>query len=108
MILMPCPFLKEWVRLSAAREAHIRERHDDLRHSLHRRLEEVLADPSEIYWSDSDPSTLLFCRWYPDLLNGKYIRVVVVLDATGVDQPWIITAYVARRRPPGELAWRRN
>ncbi len=108
MILLRCPFLHAPVRLSAEREAHILDHHTDLDPPLEDALAEVLAEPDEIRWSASDESILLFCRWYPVLLGGKHIVVAVVLDRSGRDQPWIITAYVARKLRAGALAWRRS
>jgi hypothetical protein len=108
MILLACPFLNGPVRLSAEREAHLRRYHDDFGPALHDILHEVLNGPDEIRWSDSDPSIMLFWRWYPELVRGKYVAVVVVLDSTGSEQPWIITAYVARRMRAGVTAWRRS
>ena len=108
MILLACPFLNGPVRLSAEREAHVQCHHDEFGPALHDILRELLADPDEIRWSASDPSMLLFWRWYAALLGGKYAVVAVVLDTTGHDQPWIITAYVARRLRAGAIAWHRS
>jgi hypothetical protein len=106
MILLACPFLNGPVRLSAEREAHVLRRHDDFGPALHGILHEVLNDPDEIRWGD--PSIMLFWRWYPELVRGKYVAVVVVLDSTGSEQPWIITAYVARRMRAGVTGWGRS
>ena len=65
-------------------------------------------DPDEIRWDIEDASTLIFWRWYPALLRGKYVAAVVVLDSTGGELPWIVTAYVARRIRAGVTAWRRS
>ena len=108
MILMPCPFLKEWVRLSAEREAHVRGHHSAFGSRLLDLVRETLADPDEIRWSRDDESVLLFWRWYPALHRGKYVAVVVVLDAAGGTAPWIVTAYVARKPLPGTIAWHRS
>lgn len=108
MILMPCPFLKEWVRLSAEREAHVRGNHSAFGSRLRDLVRETLADPDEIRWSRNDEALLLFWRWYPAVLGGKHVAVVVVLDSSGRTAPWIVTAYVARKLVRGAVAWRRN
>jgi hypothetical protein len=108
MILLECPFLKEAVRLSSEREGHILRRHDDFGPLLQQYLSEVLSQPDRIIWSRDDERILLFSRWYPALLDGKFVVVAVVLDPTGRNQPWIITAYVARKPRAGVLAWRRS
>jgi hypothetical protein len=108
MILLPCPFLNGPVRLSAEREAHILFEHRDLSVEWPRLLAQVLTDPDEIRWSSRRAGTLVFGRWYPALLRGKYVLVAVVLDATGRQEPWIVTAYVARRWRSGAVAWRRS
>jgi len=108
MIHLACPFLNGPVRLSAEREAHVPHYHNDFGPALHDILHEVLNGPDEIRWSLSHPSIMLFWRWYPDLVRGKYVAVVVVRDSTGSEQPWIITDYVARRMRAGVTAWRRS
>jgi len=108
MILMPCPFLKQTVRMSAEREAHVLSVHSELAPDWPALLAQTLDDPDELRWSDRDEETLLFGRWYPELLDGKHVIVVVVLDASGGQQPWIVTAFIARRWPAGVLAWRRS
>lgn len=108
MILMACPFLNGPVRMSSEREVHVLRRHDDFGAALYSLMHEVLNDPDEIRWSSSDASIMLFWRWYLALVRGKYVAVAVVLDATGGEQPWIITAYIARRMRAGVTAWRRS
>ncbi len=87
MILLACPFLNGPVRMSSEREAHVLRYHHDFGPALHRYLHEVLNHPDEIRWSNSDESIMLFWRWYPDLVRGKYVAVAVVLDSTGTEQP---------------------
>jgi hypothetical protein len=108
MILMPCPFLKQPVRMSREREEHILSGHRQLVPRWPLFVQLVVEDPDEIRWSTKRYGTLVFGRWYPELLHGKYVLVVVVLDATGRQDPWIVTAYVARHLPEGAVAWRRS
>jgi hypothetical protein len=106
MILLECPFLKQPVRMSQERQTHVLDDHPHMAASWPSMVQEVLMRPDEIRWSHRRASTLVFGRWYPLLLGGKYVLVVVVLDATGKQEPWIVTAYVARHWRMGDVAWR--
>ena len=106
MILLECPYLKQPVRISTEREQHVLEEHSHMAADWPHMLREVLLRPDEIRWSHRRASTLVFGRWYPQLLGGKYVLVVVVLYASGRQEPWIVTAYVARHWRAGEVAWR--
>jgi hypothetical protein len=108
MILLDCPFLKQPVRMSSEREAHVLSGHRHLAPGWPRYIQEVLAQPDQILWSIRRHGTLVFGRWYPALLSGKHVLVVVVLDATGRQEPWIVTAFVARSLPAGAVAWRKS
>jgi hypothetical protein len=108
MILMECPFLNRPVRVSTERERHILRSHDQLAPGWPRLVAHVLTDPDEIRWSASDASVVVFGRWYPESSRGKFVLVVVVLDATGRQDPWVVTAYVARRWRAGSSLWRRS
>lgn len=108
MILLECPFLNRPVRMSTERERHILEEHDELRPAWPDLVQHVLADPDEIRWSHRQASTLVFGRWYPEFLRGKHVLVVVALDATARQDPWIVTAFVARDWRKGDVAWRRS
>jgi hypothetical protein len=108
MILMACPYLNRSVRVSPERESHILLSHDQLAPGWPRLVAHVLADPDEIRWRARDASTLVFGRWYPELVRGKFVLVVVVVDATGRQDPWVVTAYVARRWRAGICVWRRS
>ena len=108
MILLECPFLKQPVRVSRELERHILLDNDDLAADWPRLVALVLEDPDEIRRSARDEGTLVFGRWYPELVHGKFVLVVVVLDSTGGQGPWVVTAYVARRWRAGTVAWRRR
>ncbi|HEX5011010.1 MAG TPA: hypothetical protein VFY71_11480 [Planctomycetota bacterium] len=108
MILLACPFLKKPVRVSTERERHVLAGHGELAARWPAVIAQVLADPDEICWDETGSNTMLLARWYPHLLQGKFVVVVVVLDATARQQPWLVTAYVARRWRKGVVAWRRS
>ena len=48
----------------------------------------------------------LFSRWFPSLRGGKYVVVVVVLERAP-QNPWIVTAYMARKLVEGDVEWKR-
>ncbi len=96
------------MELSEARERHITENHPDLLPEHRDRIGETLADPDEVRRSRRMGNARLFSRWYPDLLRGKHVVVVVVSEPAFRQRPWMITAYIARRLVEGEQIWRRS
>ena len=68
----------------------------------------VLSDPDRVIRLCDLASALLFSRGFGDVLNGKHIVVVVVLDSPPSGRAWIITAYIARRLSGGVIAWTRS
>jgi len=56
----------------------------------------------------SDPHTRLFLRWYDDLLGGKNVVVAIVSAEAPEVRHWIVTAFIARRPPRGDLEWKRR
>jgi hypothetical protein len=50
----------------------------------------------------------MFCRWFEDVRQGKYVVVVVVSESTPRERHWIITAYITRRLAQGEMEWHRH
>lgn len=65
------------------------------------RVAETLAYPNRVFRSDQDLNGRVFIRWYDDL--EKNILAVVISDANG--RYWLITAYMTRRMPKGEVLW---
>jgi hypothetical protein len=95
----------EWTE---EREQHIGERHPELLPAHRARIEQTVADPDEVRYDADYPSTRLFFRWYDDLLEGKNL-VVAIVSAEGTEvRHWIVTAFVARRPPRGDLEWKRR
>jgi len=85
------------VELTDERRQHIYRYHPDLI-PFFNRLGEVLAAPDGIRRTFDDPQVLLFYKFYPDILEGKYIVVAVKIN----DRSFILTAYLARRVKTGE------
>ena len=68
------------------------------------RVSEALAYPDRVFRGDQDPNGMVFIRWYDDL--EKNILTVVISDANG--RYWLITAYMTRKMPKGEVLWVRS
>ncbi len=45
---------------------------------------------------------LLLIRWFQHVINGKFIVAVVVNSETS-NRKWVVTAFVSRKCPIGEL-----
>jgi hypothetical protein len=41
-------------------------------------------------------------------LTGKHLVVVVVSEALPKSRDWVVTAYVTRRIPEGDVEWERS
>jgi hypothetical protein len=85
------------IEFTDERRRHILHYHPDLAPFLDR-LGEVLISPNEIRKTFEDPQVLLFYKFYPDILRGKYIVVAVKVN----DRSFILTAYLTRRMKTGE------
>jgi hypothetical protein len=69
---------------------------------------QTLLDPDQVRLSSRFGGARLFSRWYDDVRDGKHVVVVVVSDYAEETRHWIITAYISRRLPQGEVEWRRS
>ena len=65
-------------------------------------------NPVTIVTGSRDPRSLLFSRWYDDVIRGKYVVVVVVIDQGPSARAWIVTAYMAQRITGGTLEWAKS
>jgi hypothetical protein len=81
------------VELTDERRKHIAFYHADLVPYLDR-FGDVLAHPSELRRSQDDSQVILFYKYYPDILNGKYITVVAKF---GEHRSFVLTAYLTKR-----------
>ena len=100
----PCPYLGVTVECTDERYAHILQGHSDLVLTYWERVSEALAYPDRVFRSDQDPNGMVFIGWYDDL--EKNILTVVIGDANG--RYWLITAYMTRKMPKGEVLWVRS
>lgn len=85
------------VELTDERRQHIFQYHPDLI-PFFDRLGNVLIAPDGIRRTFDDPQVLLFYKFYPDILGGKYIVAVVKVNG----RSFILIAYLTRRVKTGE------
>ena len=105
MELFDCPYLGAVVELTDEREAHIHEQHDELLPGLYRFLRETLEFPHVIQRSARSSDIRLFSRWHTNLLNGKYVIIIVGTQAHPTTRHYIITAFPSDELRPGEILW---
>jgi hypothetical protein len=103
MRLFPCPYLKGNVELTEEREAHIAAQHPDLLPEFLSEIELALAQPDEVRKGKRFSSERRFYRWFEDVRNGKYIAVIVVSETDPATRHWIVTSYITRRLPVGDI-----
>ncbi len=44
----------------------------------------------------------------PFIYNGKYIAVVVEAENITPIRYWVLTSYISRKMPKGDIVWKRN
>ncbi len=94
-----CLKLGQIIELSPERLSHILQRHVELRDFL---LEFELTINNPEFILQKQAGELLLIRWFENIINGKFITAVVINDQT-LDRKWIITAFITRTCPKGEL-----
>jgi hypothetical protein len=97
--------LNSEVELSDERETHIADSHPDLLPEFLAQAGLTLAAPDQVRRSLRMSSARVFCRWFEEVRQGKYVMVVVVSESTPAMRNWIITAYMTRRLANGEVEW---
>jgi hypothetical protein len=68
------------------------------------RIDKVLLEPDEVHRSVRDERSILYYRFEHDLLNGKWIVIVV----KRVDRHFISTIYVTDQIKSGDVLWKKN
>jgi len=104
---LACPYLDADVEWTEERQQHIAARHPELLPAHEAKIVQAVADPGEIRRDREYPNTRLFFRWFDDLMGGKNVVVATVSTPPPDVRHWIVTAFVARRPPKGEVEWRR-
>ena len=100
---LDCPFLGESVSLTNERLEHIREHHPDLLPANRQLIDETLRTPDIVRQSKRMSNGYLFVKWYPETANGKFCVVVVLKEPL---RSWVVTSYLARKVPQGEIVWK--
>jgi hypothetical protein len=97
-----CPYFAEEVILTDERTQHIRTQHPDLLPGYRNTIDDVISKPDIIRSSSRMPNGYLFTKWCPEVQNGKYVIVVIVSEAL---RKWVITSYISRKLPKGDILW---
>ena len=105
MQFFACPYLGKDVELTDERSAHVAAEHADLLPYLDG-LADVLREPDVVRRPPLSPDARLFARWYDELVQPRYI-IVVVVSHEAPERHWIVTAYSAHRLT-GDLEWKRS
>jgi hypothetical protein len=71
-------------------------------------ISDTLRDPDQVRRSGRFANARLFSKWYDDLVKGKHLVVVVVSEALLKSRDWVVTAYITRRIPEGDVEWKRS
>jgi len=80
---------------------HIAERHPELLPENRLSMIETLNRPDNVRPSARLSNARLFSKFYPDLVHGKHV-VVVVISETIPQRHWVVTAYLTRKLAIGE------
>ena len=99
-----CPYLGSAIECTAERRAHILEKHPDLASQNWDRVAETFAYPDMVYHSNRDGRGRGFAKWYDDLQKSTIDIAINEKDGRN----WLITAYLSRKTPKGEILWARN
>ena len=103
---LPCPYLDKEVDLTDERIAHIEENHPGLIDNF-ALIRDTLSNPDLVTRRSRSSNVRLISRWFPNLLNGKWVIVVVVTHETPKLRHWIVTAHLSTKTPRGEVEWQR-
>lgn len=83
--------------LTIERKKHVLIYHPDL-NSHFLKLKDVFLEPDEIRISKSDPTVLLFYKYFAKIKSGKYIVGVVKIN----HRAFVLTAYLSSKKLSGE------
>src|SRR5215471_7869170 len=92
------------IELTEERWQHIVTEHPEV--SEHKeKIPVVLADPDYVKRSQRDEHVILYYQYFTDILDGKYLLIVVKKDQA---RSFILTGYVTRSVMRGETLWERS
>lgn len=85
------------LHLTAERKEHIFIRHPEFR-ILSKEFQETCHRPD--FLIKKSTGEILLVKWHSQIFNGKYMVVVIKCTPLRI---WILTAFLSRKRPSGEL-----
>ena len=86
--------------LDGDRREHILAEHPEVRPYL-KRLAEVFRFPEWVKRSRRNSQVHLYYRFYPDILNGKYLLGIAMIAPRSL----VLTCYITDSIKQGELLW---
>lgn len=95
--LLFCQVLDIDLHLTQERREHIIKRHPEFS-NLEKEFYETILLPDFIIKKPTEEYLLV--KWHDSIFNGKFMVVVAKLN---VARNWIITSYLSRKKPTGEL-----
>ena len=95
-------YLGETIYLSAEVYKIILAKHREV-HGFFDRVGETLQSPDMVRKSVSDARARLYYRFYADVLEGKFVAVVV----KRADRNFISTVYATDKIKEGEIIWQK-
>ncbi|MCC6448582.1 MAG: hypothetical protein IT215_07840 [Chitinophagaceae bacterium] len=90
------------IRLTEDRKRHLEDDHPEMKDSSSK-IVEVLQNPDDVRFSNSDSSVELFYKFFEVTLVGAKFLCVVVKNL--VVDFFIITAYFTDKKKKGESKW---
>ena len=96
-------FYHDEIELTNERWAYVVGKHPEVR-SHHSKIALVLKEPDVVKSSKRDKNILLYYKFFPEILKGKYLLIVV---AKGL-RNFIVTVYVTDKIKGGEVVWRKS
>lgn len=93
-LILRCTALNSNVVLTQERLKHIEQGHPEVAPEHIDKIVETIQDPGLVRVSRRQTGGLLLSRWYPEILNGKHLVVVVISTEK---RSWVATAYFTRQ-----------
>lgn len=91
------------VALTDSVRATILEKHPEVNGFIDK-IEGVLLTPDEVRQSIHESRSILYYRWLPDIMKGKWAVVVV----RRIDRNYISTIYATDKVKSGEVVWKKT
>jgi hypothetical protein len=89
-----CKSLGDDIHLTEERKAHIRAGHPEVSPAYDDCILNTMSSPDQVRPSKRVKDAFLLSRFFPEMLNGKHL-VVVVVSTEG--RYWVATAYATRK-----------